>query len=419
MAEYRRQIVTTSVVAIVLALSIGIGIYYLQPQLGETGTTRTSTTLYPASLKTTNSTLGLALELSLNSTIIDPSSSSHAISVNVSVYNVLSHVNNLSAAYQWPIKNLSAGSCNYELPFGIAVFKGYYTMANISSQLASSMPLFPTLPCPLEISPANYAFQPNSYYATIVGKPELTSTSPFTNTTTTRETLVQQPMSDNIPLSGYCCTQIPINGGFTTGSIPFAVGNYTLVAGDMWGQLVILHFVVSSKQTTSSSSSVQIETVTTATCTNIPAISYLYCPSPLRISAVGIPGATPSGCPAPCGSWNFTATINSTSVARGQSILLWANLTNLGPNETFGQWIGPYINPKVADSSGVKLWAWDPPAVTFGNFTVTSGETISQKVDIPTSVLIPGQSYFISVAPLSLKFPTPNNYTFTFEFSVT
>ena len=29
------------------------------------------------------------------------------------------------------------------------------------------------------------------------------------------------------------------------------------------------------------------------TCTGIPAISYLYCPSPLRISAYGEPGASP------------------------------------------------------------------------------------------------------------------------------
>jgi hypothetical protein len=323
------------VVAIVLALSIGIGIYYLQPQLGGTRTSTSNTTTsnpnYPTTAQTANSTLGLELNLSLNSTVIDTSSSSHAISVIISVYNTLPHVNNLSASHEWPIENLSAGSCNYELPLGIAVFNGYYTTANISSQSASSLFLFPALPCPFEPSPASYAFQPNSYYATIVGKPMVTSTSPYTNTTTTRETLVQQLMSDNIPLSGYCCTQIPMNGGFTSGSVPFAAGNYTLVAGDEWGQIVLLHFVVANSITTTSSTN-SVSPYSTYTNTMYTASVNInlsdYCPPVSAGSFEFRLVSDPSGAPVnpasisavdmlTCNGENQVATINEFSYTGG------------------------------------------------------------------------------------------------------
>ena len=76
---------------------------------------------------------------------------------------------------------------------------------------------------------------------------------------------------------------------------------------------------------------------TTRTCTVIPAISFLYCGSPLRISAYGTPGASPflSG----DGSWNFTVSISSNSVARGESVLLVAYLTNIGLNQTIKEFI--------------------------------------------------------------------------------
>ncbi|MCL4518512.1 MAG: hypothetical protein M1587_04870 [Thaumarchaeota archaeon] len=188
-----------------------------------------------------------------------------------------------------------------------------------------------------------------------------------------------------------------------------------LVAAIVVGSALYFKIGVPTQSTTSGA---VIVTETSMTCTTIPAISYLYCPSPLRISAVGSPGATPSGCPSPCGSWNFTVTINSNLVDRSQSILLTANLTNLGPNITFAKFVGPYINPTVTASNGMKVWAWDPPQVTRLNMTIPSGETMTQQVSIPTSQLLSGQSYYIEVAPISLQFPTPNNYTFTFGFSV-
>jgi hypothetical protein len=173
-----------------------------------------------------------------------------------------------------------------------------------------------------------------------------------------------------------------------------------------------------SNPTTTSEPEVTSTTSTIRTCTDIPAISYMYCGGTLRISAVGTPGAGP-GVQSTGGSWNFTATISSNSVPSGQSILLWANLTNIGPSVTFSEFARPYINPEVYAANGTEVWAWNPPQSTWPNWNITSGETTSQDVSIPTSQLVAGQSYFVTVAPISVQFPTPNNLTFTFQFSVT
>ncbi len=179
---------------------------------------------------------------------------------------------------------------------------------------------------------------------------------------------------------------------------------------------VILVASHSSPNTSATSTSA---TSTLLTCTVIPAISYMYCGSPLRISADGEPGASPTGGGIPGdGSWNFTVSINSNSVTRGQTILLVANLTNIGPNTTIKEFVKPYINPGIYATNGTEVWAWNPPHSTSLNMTIASGETISQDVNIPTSQLLVGQSYLIKVAPLSIQFPTPNNLTFTFQFSV-
>jgi len=159
-------------------------------------------------------------------------------------------------------------------------------------------------------------------------------------------------------------------------------------------------------------------TSTIQTCTDIPAISFLYCGSPLRITAYGELGASPFGNWTYKGSWNFTVSINTNSVARGEPILLMASLTNIGPNQTIKEFVKPYINPAVHDANGTEVWAWNPPQSTWPNVAIASGETIMQDVSIPTSQLRAGDLCSIMVTPLPIQFPSPNNMTFTFQFSV-
>lgn len=115
-------------------------------------------------------------------------------------------------------------------------------------------------------------------------------------------------------------------------------------------------------------------------------------------------------------SWKFVASINATTVGYGQSLLLWANLTNISPsNRTIRPYVGPFINPSITAANGTVVWAWNPPEVTWRNMNVTSGQTLSQRVDIPTANLRDGV-YTIDVAPLSSEFS--GNFNLTLRFSV-
>lgn len=246
MSGYGRQIVLTSVIAVIIVLGIGLVAYYIgsSPQSSSP-----MVMILPQSGQSTNQTAGVKLEVSLNSTAIidNPSlNTSDTILVSISEYNILSQVNNVTAASDWPIQNLSVGGCNFGEPFGIAVLKGYYTSTNISK--GPSLPLFPALVCPApELAGEYYIFQPESYSATIITIPYYSSLSPYTSTTAVHETLALQPVTDNVPLDGYCCRHIPVgNGAYAIGSIPFSAGSYTIVGGDGWGNLVIVHFTVTA-----------------------------------------------------------------------------------------------------------------------------------------------------------------------------
>lgn len=211
--------------------------------------------LSPQAVDSLNTTSGLQLELALNTSVIFAhpvaNNESGAILVLVSLLNTLATSNNLTASNGWALPDLSPGMCSdYNQPFGIDVMKGYYTSSNVSS--ASPLQLFAPSFCPVYFPPAYFVFDPKSNYVNTVSSPRTSiqlvtsSTSTFTRTTLTENV---NPLGDaerEIPLSGYCCTEVPNANGtsFTYGSIPFTVGTYTVAGGDEWGDLVLLHFTV-------------------------------------------------------------------------------------------------------------------------------------------------------------------------------
>jgi len=211
--------------------------------------------LSPEEVQSLNSTSGLQLELATNVSVIyvHPQfpNESGGILVLISLLNTLSTSNNLSAAQDWPLPDLSPGMCsNYNQPFGIDVMNGYYTSTNISN--ASPLPLFAPSFCPVYFPPAFFVFDPKSNYVNMESSPATSillvtnSTSTITMTSTRQNT---NPLGDaerEIPLNGYCCTEVPNSAGtsFTYGSIPFQVGTYTIAGGDEWGDLVLMHFTV-------------------------------------------------------------------------------------------------------------------------------------------------------------------------------
>jgi hypothetical protein len=185
--------------------------------------------------ESSNSTLGLDLLLSVNSTTIP---SEDAIGIAASVLNLRSTANNLTASNDWPVQGLTSGPCPSggpsTFPAGIAVFRGSYGMNNLSS--ARPLEIWPLIGCPAEaeINATSYSFLPKDDIANYSGYP-VTQSPP---------SLARQESSTWIVVGA---SIYAANGtGFYSSldsSLPSA---YTLVAGDEWGQAVLVHFEVTA-----------------------------------------------------------------------------------------------------------------------------------------------------------------------------
>ena len=118
------------------------------------------------------------------------------------------------------------------------------------------------------------------------------------------------------------------------------------------------------------------------------------------------------------GVWNFTVVLTPSTTRQGDPVEMLALLTNIGAeNQTVAQFATPIVNPSIYAANGTRVWAWDPPGKTWSKMTITSGQTIDQGVSIPTSSLLPGQTYLVEVSPLSIS--SASNMTVTIQLQVT
>jgi hypothetical protein len=178
-----------------------------------------------ASIKSGN---GLSLSVSLDAKTYQ---SGYAITIIITEYNTLSETNKIPAAAKWPIQGLSDGICGTEdFPFGVAIFQGNYTADNISTgtPLILDDPNVIVQGCmPSVFNVTAYNFKPSSDIASLKGDALDGSTTFEMSTKFTA-------------------------GIYWVGSLPNAVqqfyppGVYTVVAGDEWGNMVILHFTVTN-----------------------------------------------------------------------------------------------------------------------------------------------------------------------------
>jgi hypothetical protein len=175
---------------------------------------------------TSLSPIGLKLSLSLDSTIYQPG---QQVTIVIVETNTLSKTNIVSISNKWSYSYLTLGQCGtYLLPFGVALLEGYYSSTNISTATPLMFYDYSVQPCPIVFGKiTTYDFKPSSDIATIQYKSQ-----PGT-----------QPIKTNVAFS----LQLT---GYWTGSPPpikknFEPGDYTVVAGDEWGNLVIVHFTVS------------------------------------------------------------------------------------------------------------------------------------------------------------------------------
>lgn len=189
-----------------------------------TVSTNTTSNMPPGSQASVIASSGLRLTLSISSTELPAGQN---ITVKVDLSNNRTTSNRLAQASAWPIEGLTTSDLclNYYYPFGYGIIEGYYSLGNLSS----STPLYlfnPTIItfCAAGATISYYLFEPSSNFAT---------------TNTDARPL---PMNDSFSTSGYwTCNSLIYNSGVF---YHFGRGTYTVVAGDEWGNIVLLHFTV-------------------------------------------------------------------------------------------------------------------------------------------------------------------------------
>ncbi|MGI0091938.1 MAG: hypothetical protein ACREBS_09530 [Nitrososphaerales archaeon] len=197
----------------------------------------------------TQDSLGLELALSVNATKLQPNDN---VLVNITVLNALSTVNNVSSSDSWPISGLALGPCPTGAVAGISVYQGYYALNNLSDiEKLQLWPLF--VPCvvpfifngttPVGVfqNATSYSFLPKSdmanYSAYYIPDCQILSCPSL---------IGKFSMSMNATLNLYAInsTNVPdltVGGASLRSAAPSI---YTLVAGDEWGDIVLLHFSV-------------------------------------------------------------------------------------------------------------------------------------------------------------------------------
>jgi hypothetical protein len=256
--------------ALVLLAAVGTGFYLTQSvhssQTGTSSGTASTQTGIVSSTEVANATLGLQLSLSVNATVIP---SEGEIGINASVVNTRTTPNNLTASDAWALEGLTSGGCNYGnatnklfYPIGLDVFRGTYGMDNISSA-GQPIDWWALVECPADgvsvgtqylplESITSYSLLPGNDSGTYAGYYVASTSSP--PPVCSGGVCVSSPNVTRTYAKGvfpaWMDYQVSINAANRTGLGAYnALGSslpasYTLVAGDEWGQLTILHFQV-------------------------------------------------------------------------------------------------------------------------------------------------------------------------------
>jgi len=230
MAEFRRQILITSLTALVIALIIGLAIVYL-PIHTPTSNETTFTVLRSSSIDNSHN---LEFELSINSSSLH---SGQSINIIESVFNNLSTVNTVYNESAWnPSYLLTVGEIcpAFSSPTTFVILGGYYTASNVSTA-THWLYYFPPPPwsssCPYR-QLTRFVFQPNSNIADI------------------RNGYKSQNFTDSVE-ANYIATGYYLSPSDTGSNntlpqfIQFPKGIYTIVGGDEWGDQALLYFTVS------------------------------------------------------------------------------------------------------------------------------------------------------------------------------
>jgi hypothetical protein len=204
----------------------------------------TSTAGPGSATETANSSLDLELTLSVNSTTIP---GEDAISITTSVLNTLPTANNLTASNGWAIDGLSSGPCDLGnstnklyYPVGVGVFKGTYGLNNLSSA-GSPLSVWGLVECVsyvVLIGSQSYPLNSITSYSLLPGSDSGTYAGYYGVSGSLAKGAFATRIVDQETINA-------TNGtGFYNSLQSSPPANYTLVVGDEWGQVALLHFSV-------------------------------------------------------------------------------------------------------------------------------------------------------------------------------
>lgn len=167
---------------------------------------------------------GVVLTLSINTTVVR---SNNSFTFDIEEFNPTDRSFNLSKADNWYLSSLtSAWFCyNGVPPYGFAVFRGYYTLQNVSS--AVNVIKLGIYGCIYTGNPTAFSFPPRSTFVPI-GTISLGYL---------QGSLQVYAINGDCVKSGSLCNMV-----YSLGSSKPTI--YTMATGDEWGDLVLLHFSV-------------------------------------------------------------------------------------------------------------------------------------------------------------------------------
>ncbi|HUC38937.1 MAG TPA: hypothetical protein VL944_02300 [Candidatus Acidoferrum sp.] len=191
----------------------------------------------PSSFNSSNISNSMRLTLMIpNQTVAYGSN----VSIEVNLFNTASQAYNISThGYYTQPNTITLGSTsacgNWEMPLGIAVFKGHYNLSSISNGTGELQLWQPGVyfGCPVELISTSYYFWPDSDNATIY---ILTS-----GTNTTKYATI--PIQTTFVVGGYWSNSGLLGNQYAFNKFP--IGNYTVVAGNgYWKQYTVGYFEV-------------------------------------------------------------------------------------------------------------------------------------------------------------------------------
>src|SRR5579863_6555407 len=223
-----RPFLITIVVIVLVGLS---GFTYLELR-SNLQTSNTTTDVISV-----NSFSGLQLKLEVNSIVLV--NQTRGIEITVTEFNTKNHTNNVTASDNFSShflgQNRGFFPCDREtpLPFGFMLLNGSYSLENYT--VAEPMSIWAgTYNCPIGYNASSYLFNASSDNATIALVPG------FANCDALPCTLSNFQVIRTIALPPSTLPGTSIPGAFRK----FRPGTYTVVAGDEWGAIVLLQFVI-------------------------------------------------------------------------------------------------------------------------------------------------------------------------------